>query len=161
MLVAPQLAARGLECRMSADRSLGVRADRDKLRQVLLNLLSNAAKFTEDGRVTLRADAVSEDGAAWVTFAVTDTGIGMSADQRAQLFQPFTQVDASPTRRYEGTGLGLTIAKRLVEMMGGTLRLESEPGVGTTVEVRLPVAGPPAAAPPESLPLVPTVPAVA
>jgi signal transduction histidine kinase len=124
-----------------------IRADEMRLRQVLLNLLSNAAKFTEDGRIALRADGMRDDGGEWVAFTVRDTGIGMSAEQRAKLFQPFTQVDASPTRRYEGTGLGLTIAKRLVEMMGGTIRLESEPGVGTMVEVRLPVAGPPAVPP--------------
>ena len=127
-----------------------IRADEMRLRQVLLNLLSNAAKFTEDGRITLQAEGVRDAAGEWVAFTVRDTGIGMTAEQRAQLFQPFTQVDASPTRRFEGTGLGLTIAKRLVEMMGGTIRLESEPGVGTTVVVRLPAAGPPVAAPPTS-----------
>ena len=96
---------------------------------MLLNLLSNAAKFTEDGRITLCAEGMRDAGGEWVAFTVRDTGIGMTAVQRAQLFQPFTQVDASPTRRYEGTGLGLIIAKRLVEMMGGTIRLESETGV--------------------------------
>ena len=136
-----------------------LRADEMRLRQILLNLLSNAAKFTEDGRITVRADGVRDDGREWVAFTVRDTGIGMSAEQQAKLFQPFTQVDASPTRRYEGTGLGLTIARRLVEMMGGTLRLESEPGVGTLVEVRLPVAGPPAAAPAGAPVLAAAVPA--
>ncbi|HEX3159646.1 MAG TPA: ATP-binding protein [Gemmatimonadaceae bacterium] len=121
-----------------------IRADEMRVRQVLLNLLSNATKFTEDGRVVLAAARDRSDTGERITLTVRDTGIGMSAEQRAQLFQPFTQVDASPTRRYEGTGLGLTIAKRLIEMMGGTIELESEPGVGTVVTLWLPVAGPPA-----------------
>jgi len=109
---------------------LVVTADRGRLRQVLLNLLSNAIKFSTDGgRVTLSARL---EDAARVRIAVTDRGIGIaSADQR-KLFQEFVQLDASESRRYEGTGLGLALSKRLVELHGGTIGVESELGTGST-----------------------------
>ncbi len=115
-------------------------ADLTKVRQVLLNLLSNASKFTEKGPIVL---AVSRDrGTAgepdMIEFAVEDSGIGMTQAQLDRLFQPFVQADASTTRRYGGTGLGLTITKRFCEMMGGTISVTSEPGRGTTFTVRLP-----------------------
>ncbi|MGI9181592.1 MAG: ATP-binding protein [Longimicrobiaceae bacterium] len=117
-----------------------VRADQTKLRQILFNLLSNASKFTEQGTVTLSAEREADaHGNQWILFRVSDTGIGMTAEQMVKLFQPFTQVDASTTRRHGGTGLGLTISKRFAEMMGGTIRAESQPGAGTTLTVRLPV----------------------
>ena len=110
-----------------------VRGDPFRLRQVLTNILGNAIKFTEEGEVTLRAE-LAEDApdAATVLFEVSDTGIGMADEQRTRLFKPFTQADASTTRRYGGTGLGLAISKQLVLMMGGEIGVRSEPGVGST-----------------------------
>jgi PAS domain S-box-containing protein len=118
---------------------LGVmHADLTKVRQVLFNLVSNACKFTEKGTVTLEAARAEEDGRGWVTFRVRDTGIGMSPEQVAKLFQPFTQADASTTRKYGGTGLGLVISKRFCELMGGEVAVSSKPGEGSTFTVRLP-----------------------
>ena len=121
-----------------------MRADSTRLRQVLLNLLSNACKFTERGVISLEvAREAGNGGTEWVTFRVADTGIGMTPEQQARLFQPFSQGDVSITRRFGGTGLGLAISRRLCQMMGGDITLESAPGHGSAFEVRLPatVAG--------------------
>lgn len=112
--------------------------DLTKVRQVLFNLVSNASKFTEKGTVTLEAGREKDGGRDLVTFRVTDTGIGMTPEQIAKLFQPFTQADASTTRKYGGTGLGLTISKRFCEIMGGEITVASTPAEGTTFTVRLP-----------------------
>ena len=118
-----------------------VTADRGRLLQVLLNLLSNAIKFTTDGgRVTLSARLA--DGGRHVRVAVSDTGIGIAPQDQAKLFQEFVQVDATPSRRYEGTGLGLALSKRLVELHGGTIGVESELGKGSTFWFTLPRAEP-------------------
>ncbi len=107
--------------------------DEDRLRQVLLNLLNNAVKFTPSGRVTLRlATRPSRDGGVSVRFEVEDTGIGIPHDKRSQLFERFSQVDGSIRREFGGTGLGLAISKRLVELMGGEIGFESELGHGST-----------------------------
>jgi CheY-like chemotaxis protein len=123
-------------------------ADLTKVRQVLFNLVSNACKFTEKGTVTLDAARQGEGDGASVVFRVRDTGIGMTPEQTAKLFQTFTQADVSTTRKYGGTGLGLAISKRFCEMMGGEVTVESRPGEGTTFAVRLPlrVAAPAGAA---------------
>jgi PAS domain S-box-containing protein len=118
----------------------GVRGDLTKLRQVLLNLLSNACKFTHNGRISLEVGLrEGPDHAEGVCFRVRDDGIGMTAEQMSKLFQPFTQADASTTRLYGGTGLGLTICERFCRMMGGTIDVASAPGKGSTFTVWLPV----------------------
>ena len=120
---------------------LTVTADRGRLLQVLLNLLSNAIKFTTDGgRVTLSARL--GDGGRQVRVAVSDTGIGIALQDQAKLFREFVQLDATPSRRYEGTGLGLALSKRLVELHGGTIGVDSELGKGSTFWFTLPRAEP-------------------
>ncbi len=119
---------------------LRVLADRGRIRQVLLNLLSNAIKFTPDGgRITVAAAAVN--GAATARVAVTDSGIGIGPDDQAKLFQEFVQLDASASRKYEGTGLGLALSRRLIELHGGTIGVDSEVGRGSTFWFTLPRAG--------------------
>jgi signal transduction histidine kinase/CheY-like chemotaxis protein len=115
-----------------------IHADLTKLRQSLFNLLSNASKFTESGTVTLRVRSEHSDGRKWIKLAVQDSGIGMTPEQVARLFQPFTQADASTTRKYGGTGLGLTITKRFAELMGGTVTVDSAKGTGSTFTLVLP-----------------------
>jgi len=115
-----------------------MRTDATKVRQALLNLLSNAAKFTENGHVELDIGRESEDGTDWVLFRVSDTGIGMSPQQMGRAFQEFTQADASTTRKYGGTGLGLTITRHLCRMMGGEIVAKSELGKGSTFTITLP-----------------------
>jgi signal transduction histidine kinase/CheY-like chemotaxis protein len=108
-----------------------------RLRQILLNLLSNACKFTKQGEVTLLARKLVNEG-NWIEFAVSDTGIGMTPEQQAKLFEEFTQADSSTARQYGGTGLGLAITRKLARMMGGDVTLMSEAGKGSTFTVRLP-----------------------
>jgi signal transduction histidine kinase/DNA-binding response OmpR family regulator len=115
-----------------------MRADLTKLRQALFNLLSNACKFTDHGTVTLAVTREVTEGGDWVRFDVSDTGIGMTAEQLSRLFQEFSQADATTTRRYGGTGLGLALSRRLCRMMGGDVTVASEPGRGSTFTIRLP-----------------------
>jgi CheY-like chemotaxis protein len=117
-----------------------LRGDITRIRQILVNLLGNAVKFTERGGVQLTVEcAPRDDGRCDVQFVVRDTGIGMSPDVLARLFTPFTQADASTTRRFGGTGLGLSIVRQLVELMDGEVSLSSEPGVGSEFRVVLPL----------------------
>ena len=121
-----------LNCALRADPCrIG---DETRIRQILHNLLGNAVKFTEAGAVTLKAESVDEQT---VLFRIADTGIGMSEEQLSRIFRPFEQADSSTVRRFGGTGLGMTIVQRLVDMMGGTIRIESTPGKGTSIELRL------------------------
>lgn len=113
-----------------------IHADLTKVRQILFNLLSNAAKFTQQGAITLTAQRAA--GATDIVFQVADTGIGLSPDQIAKLFQEFTQADASTTRKYGGTGLGLALSRRFCQMMGGEISVESSLNEGTVFTVRLP-----------------------
>ena len=112
--------------------------DVTRLRQVVLNLVSNAAKFTHGGTVRLAVSGTTENDTRWLDIQVSDTGIGMSPEQIQQVFQPFTQADASTTRKYGGTGLGLAISKNYCEMMGGTIMVESEEGKGSAFTVHIP-----------------------
>jgi signal transduction histidine kinase/integral membrane sensor domain MASE1 len=146
-LLAPQAAEKGIELalRWSPQNPLMLVGDGGRLRQVLLNLAGNAVKFTSEGRVILRMDCLQQkDGKARMRFDVEDTGIGIAEDVQQQLFQKFTQADASITRRFGGTGLGLAISKQLVQLMGGDLALKSAPGKGSTFwfELSLPVVEP-------------------
>jgi signal transduction histidine kinase len=121
----------------AADNLGALTVDPMRLRQILLNLLSNACKFTKQGEVALRAQKLVH-GRNWVEFAVADTGIGMTPEQQAKLFEEFTQADASTAQRFGGTGLGLAITRKLARMMGGDVTVTSEPGKGSVFIVRLP-----------------------
>jgi two-component system sensor histidine kinase/response regulator len=134
-VISHKAAGKALELLIDLDRRLpaGFRGDPLRLGQVLINYASNAVKFTEQGSIVLRVKLVEEtDGDFLVRFEVEDTGIGLSAEQIGKLFQSFSQADASTTRKYGGTGLGLVISKRLAELMGGEAGCESEPGRGST-----------------------------
>ena len=141
----PMVEQRGNRLMVQADPDLTeMRADQTKVRQILFNLLSNAAKFTENGQITLTVRRIAapraDDFGPWVEMAVRDTGIGLTAQQVERIFEAFQQADASTTRRYGGTGLGLTISRLFVEMMGGHIRVESAgvPGQGSTFIFTLP-----------------------
>jgi len=123
---------------VECQESLGpLTVDPMRLRQILLNLLSNACKFTKEGEVALRARKVA-DGRSWIEFAVSDTGIGMTAEQQQKLFEEFSQADALTARRFGGTGLGLAITRKLARLMGGDVTVASEPGKGSIFTIRLP-----------------------
>ena len=132
---------------------LGVmRSDPVKLRQSLLNLLSNAAKFTEHGRIRLAARRIARSGADWLAFEVVDTGIGMTPEQVGRLFAAFAQAEAATARDYGGTGLGLAITRHFCRMLGGDVTVESSRGQGSTFTITLPAVAaealPPVAARP-------------
>src|SRR5262249_26086068 len=112
--------------------------DAQKLRQCLINLLSNACKFTRHGRVALKLAVEEHDGVSRLVFSVADTGIGISPEQLQRLFRPFVQADAAITRQFGGTGLGLVITRRMAQIMGGDVTVESTLGVGTTFKLWIP-----------------------
>ncbi|MEA3089566.1 MAG: hypothetical protein QOJ04_908, partial [Caballeronia sp.] len=139
-LLAGRAHEKGLRVRVDVapDIAASLRGDSVRLRQVLFNLISNAIKFTMKGEVALTVNLVGgAHGMQTVELSVEDTGIGIAADAQARLFEPFVQAESSTTRRFGGTGLGLTICHKLVELMGGTLELQSQVGVGTRMIVRL------------------------
>ncbi len=141
--IEPLAAKNANQVAVNCDAAIGtLYADQMRLRQALLNLLSNANKFTDHGTITIEAQQGEEDGRDWVTIAVADTGIGMTAEQMGKLFQEFSQADASTTRKYGGTGLGLAISKRFCQMMGGDISVASEQGKGSTFTIRLPRMAP-------------------
>ncbi len=134
-----------LMCEVDPQISPALLFDPLRLRQILNNFVSNALKFTARGSVTIRAESMGREGdKERLLFSVVDTGIGISAENQARLFQPFAQADSDTTRQYGGTGLGLTICRRLAGMMGGTIGMSSTPGKGTTMtlDILLPVADP-------------------
>jgi signal transduction histidine kinase len=138
-VLAPLARLRGdlLELR-GPDAPIVVDLDRGRVRQVLINLVGNAIKFTADGRVTVEVRAEVEGGRRWLSLIVEDTGIGIAAADLARIFDPFTQVDSTPRRRYEGSGLGLSLSRRLAQTMGGALSVRSQPGRGSAFTLRLP-----------------------
>jgi PAS domain S-box-containing protein len=140
--IRPLIEKNGNHLQIQRPPQLGsMNADLTKLRQALFNLLSNAAKFTEQGTITLNVIADCDFGSKsdWITFQVSDTGIGMTLEQVEKVFQAFTQADASTTRKYGGTGLGLAITRHFCQMMGGDITVSSELGVGSTFTIRLPL----------------------
>jgi len=141
--VRPLATARGNELTVDCDSDLGeVAADVTKVRQILYNLLANAAKFTEEGRISITVRRLKEPGTeehdGWIVFTVADSGIGMARDRIETAFSAFDQLDPSTTRKYGGTGLGLAISRHYCEMMGGAITADSEPGGGSVFTVRLP-----------------------
>ena len=159
--VQPLVAKNGNTLAVEVDPAVGrMRADVTKVRQTLFNLLSNAAKFTHQGRITLGVAPATHEGRACVAFRVTDTGIGMTPEQVGKLFGAFVQADASTTRKYGGTGLGLAISRKFCQLMGGDILVTSQPGQGTVftalvpVEVADPAPAPaPSAEPPPPAPV--------
>ena len=140
-LMGERATAKGLDltCRIAADVPRNLVGDPGRLRQVLLNLVGNAIKFTETGDVAIRVTAPSiSDGLAHLRVEVSDTGIGIAPEAQARLFDAFTQADASTTRRYGGTGLGLAISKRIIELLGGAIGIDSRIGEGTTFWFTIP-----------------------
>jgi two-component system sensor histidine kinase/response regulator len=130
-----------LSCFVHGDVPAVVRSDPTRLRQIISNLLGNAVKFTEQGQILLEVRTLKRtDTATHISFVVRDTGIGMTAEGRKRLFTAFTQADSSTTRKYGGTGLGLTITKRLIDAMGGRIRVASKPGLGSSFCFVLPLA---------------------
>ena len=139
-IVAPRASEKHVElgCLVGDNVPEGILGDVTRLRQVLLNLLSNAVKFTEKGEVIVHVDAEPAGrGKHRLHLAVRDTGIGIPKDRMGRLFESFSQVDASTTRRYGGTGLGLAISTRIVELMGGTMWVESDEGTGSTFHIEM------------------------
>ena len=147
-MFAQRAAAKGLELvlKISTDMPASVLGDGNRLRQILINLAGNALKFTPAGQIVISADYVKAGAAGGLAFSVADTGIGISAENQKKLFSKFSQVEDYSTRKYGGTGLGLSISKALVEMMGGTISLESEEGKGSVLGFRLPCEEAPAGA---------------
>ncbi len=148
-VIQPLIAKNGNTLVVECAPDLGaLRSDQTKLRQNLLNLLSNAAKFTQQGRITLAVRRLARDGQDWLEFRVSDTGIGMSKEQLGRLFEVFSQAEASTARDYGGTGLGLAITRRYCRMLGGDVTVESAPGAGATFTIMLPAVAPAADAEP-------------
>jgi len=136
--ISPVAAKNGNEIIVHCPQDIEMHADQTRIRQALLNLVSNANKFTEHGSVTVDVARVTSKGIEEITMAVGDTGIGMSCEQMGRLFQEFVQADPSTTRKYGGTGLGLAISRRFCQMMGGEITVESQLGKGSTFTIRLP-----------------------
>jgi adenylate cyclase len=139
--VEPLAAKNSNQLMVHCDATIGsLHADEMRLRQALLNLMSNANKFTESGTITVEVRRAQENGRDWVTIAVADTGIGMTPEQMDKLFQEFSQASAKTASKYGGTGLGLVISQRFCQMMGGDITVASEARKGSVFTVRLPAS---------------------
>jgi signal transduction histidine kinase len=137
--IEPLAAKNSNQVAVHCDGEIGtMHADQIRLRQALLNLMSNANKFTEHGTITIDACQRQEKGGDWITLAVADSGIGMTPEQVGKLFQEFSQASSSTASKYGGTGLGLVISRRFCQMMGGDITVKSEPGRGSTFIIRVP-----------------------
>ena len=138
-MIRPLAEKNGNRLEVACDAEIGtMHADLTKVRQVLFNLLSNACKFTERGTVSLAVQREESRDVTWLSFSVIDTGIGLNPEQLGRLFEEFSQAEATTTRKYGGTGLGLALSRRLCRLMGGEITVTSEPGKGSTFAVRLP-----------------------
>jgi signal transduction histidine kinase/DNA-binding response OmpR family regulator len=141
--IEPLVERNGNEILVTCPSDIGVmHSDDTRVRQVLFNLLSNASKFTERGRVSLEVEPATRNGEEWIAFRISDTGIGIHPDQLGKLFQAFSQADASTARKYGGTGLGLLISRRFCQMMGGDISVSSQAGKGSAFTVHLPRTAP-------------------
>jgi signal transduction histidine kinase len=141
--IEPLAAKNANQVTVNCDAAIGtLHADQMRLRQAMLNLMSNANKFTERGTITVDARQGQEKGRDWVIIAVADTGIGMTQEQMGRLFQEFSQASSGTASKYGGTGLGLAISRRFCQMMGGDITVPSEPGKGSVFTVRLPAGAP-------------------
>jgi CheY-like chemotaxis protein len=142
-IITPEVRRKGLDIAISVAEEVpdSLAGDQIRLRQILINLIANAVKFTDEGKVIVRvaANETTSDGKWEITFSVTNTGIGIPDDKKGLLFQIFSQVDSSHTRRYSGTGLGLAICRELVELMGGRIDFDSKEGVGSTFYFTIPL----------------------
>jgi adenylate cyclase len=137
--IEPLAAKNGNQVAVHCDAAIGtMHADQMRLRQAMLNLMSNANKFMDRGVITIDARREKENGRDWITLSVTDTGIGMTAEQLGKLFQEFSQASSATASKYGGTGLGLVISRRFCQMMGGDITVASELGKGSVFTVRLP-----------------------
>ena len=137
--IEPLAAKNANQVAVKCDSAIGtLHADQMRLRQAMLNLMSNANKFTERGAITVDARQGRENGRDYIAIAVADTGIGMTPEQVGKLFQEFSQASSTTASKYGGTGLGLAISKRFCQMMGGDITVESEPRRGSTFTIRLP-----------------------
>jgi signal transduction histidine kinase len=137
--IEPLAAKNGNQLAVHSDAAVGtMHADQMRLRQALLNLMSNANKFTDRGTISINVQQGQENGRDWITLAVADTGIGMTAEQMGKLFEEFSQASSTTANKYGGTGLGLVISKRFCQMMGGDITVESKPDRGSTFTIRLP-----------------------
>lgn len=151
--VRPLIAANNNTLKIDIDGDPGtMESDMTRLRQILFNLLSNASKFTTGGTITLTCRRETRAAADWVVFHVSDTGIGLEPEQIEKIFEPFTQADTSTTRKYGGTGLGLTVNREFAHLLGGEIDVQSTPGQGTTFSVTLPAQAPAPAHPEDTAP---------
>ena len=137
--IEPLAAKSGNQVAVDCDGIGMMHADQMRLRQALLNLMSNANKFTDKGTVTISARQGRENGCDWITLSVADTGIGMTPEQMSKLFQEFSQASSKTASKYGGTGLGLVISRKFCQMMGGDITVTSEEGKGSTFTMHVPV----------------------
>jgi signal transduction histidine kinase len=138
-IASPTAAGKAIDIAIAASDDIGLmQSDESKLRQCLINLMSNAIKFTEQGAITLRATRLARDGVTYMQFEIQDSGIGIDANALGRIFEPFSQADNSITRRFGGTGLGLAITRDLVRLLGGRIGVKSKPGAGTIFAIRVP-----------------------